>query len=188
MLSDRRRVLLAVLVVVALGAVWWNFQDGSAAPGPAPAAGPARRPAASAGAVEQLPAAESVRLSSLPQERGEPEAAVRNPFRFERRTPPPATAPAQTAPVFAPPAVTEKPAGLANAGVAPIALKFIGVMQQGGGVVWAVLTSGDGQTPLHGKEGDIIDGRYRILKIGNESIELAYLDGRGRQTIKLTGQ
>ena len=41
---------------------------------------------------------------------------------------------------------------------------------------------------MHGKEGDIIDGRYRILKIGTESIEIAYLDGRGRQTIRLTGQ
>ena len=41
---------------------------------------------------------------------------------------------------------------------------------------------------MHGKEGDIIDGRYRILKIGTESIEMAYLDGRGRQTIRLTGQ
>ena len=41
---------------------------------------------------------------------------------------------------------------------------------------------------MHGKEGDIIDGRYRILKIGTESIEMAYPDGRGRQTIRLTGQ
>ena len=41
---------------------------------------------------------------------------------------------------------------------------------------------------MHGKEGDIIDGRYRILKIGTESIEMAYVDGRGRQTIRLTGQ
>ena len=41
---------------------------------------------------------------------------------------------------------------------------------------------------MHGKEGDIIDGRYRILKIGTESIELVYLDGRGKQTIRLTGQ
>jgi hypothetical protein len=29
---------------------------------------------------------------------------------------------------------------------------------------------------------------YQILKIGAESIELAYADGRGRQTIRMTGQ
>ena len=46
----------------------------------------------------------------------------------------------------------------------------------------------DGRNPpFQGEEGDIIEGRYRILKIGVESIELAYLDGRGRQTIRLTG-
>ena len=46
----------------------------------------------------------------------------------------------------------------------------------------------DGQNPpFLGKEGAIIEGRYRILKIGVESVELAYADGRGRQTIRLTG-
>jgi hypothetical protein len=39
----------------------------------------------------------------------------------------------------------------------------------------------------HGRVGDIVAGQYRILNIGVESIELAYLDGRGRQTIRLSG-
>jgi hypothetical protein len=46
-------------------------------------------------------------------------------------------------------------------------------------------TSGD---IVNGKEGDIIDGRYRLLKIGVESADLSYVDGRGRQTIRLSGQ
>jgi hypothetical protein len=41
---------------------------------------------------------------------------------------------------------------------------------------------------VNGREGDIIDGRYRLLKIGVESADLAYMDGRGRQTIRLSGQ
>ena len=41
---------------------------------------------------------------------------------------------------------------------------------------------------VNGKEGDIIDGRYRLLKIGVESADLAYVDGRGRQSIRLSGQ
>lgn len=49
----------------------------------------------------------------------------------------------------------------------------------------AVLT--DGRGIYHGREGDIIEGRYRILKIGVESVDVAYLDGRGRQTIRLSG-
>jgi hypothetical protein len=41
---------------------------------------------------------------------------------------------------------------------------------------------------FHGYEGAIIDGRYRIVRIGVESIEMTYVDGGGRQTIRLTGQ
>ena len=43
----------------------------------------------------------------------------------------------------------------------------------------------DDRGVYHGREGDIIEGRYRILRIGQESIELAYVDGQGRQTIRL---
>ena len=50
----------------------------------------------------------------------------------------------------------------------------------------AILSDGR-NAPFYGKEGAIIEGRYRILKIGVESVELAYADGRGRQTIRLTG-
>ena len=50
----------------------------------------------------------------------------------------------------------------------------------------AVLSDGRG-TPVHGKEGDIILGQYRIVRIGAESMEMSYLDGRGRTTIRLSG-
>jgi hypothetical protein len=68
----------------------------------------------------------------------------------------------------------------------PIPLKFIGILTRANGVQYAVLS--DGKVPMHGREGDIIDGRYRIVKIGTESIELTHLDGRGRQVVRLTGQ
>jgi aryl carrier-like protein len=41
---------------------------------------------------------------------------------------------------------------------------------------------------MSGREGDTVDGRYRMLRVGLDSIEMAYLDGRGRQTIRLSGQ
>jgi hypothetical protein len=41
---------------------------------------------------------------------------------------------------------------------------------------------------MHGREGDTVDGRYRLLRVGTDSIEMAYMDGRGRQTIRLSGQ
>ena len=67
-------------------------------------------------------------------------------------------------------------------------MRFIGLVDaptQAGRV--AILSDGRGNI-FYGKEGDIIEGRYRVLKIGPDSVELSYLDGRGRQTIRLSGQ
>ena len=69
----------------------------------------------------------------------------------------------------------------------PIALKFIGIMEVPGQAQKIAVLS-DGGACTMAREGEIIEGRYRILKIGVESIEMAYLDGRGRQTIRLSGQ
>ena len=66
----------------------------------------------------------------------------------------------------------------------PINLKLIGIVEQSSGrSKIAILSDGSGP-PVYGKEGGIVLGRYRILKIGDESIELAY--ARGHQTIRLT--
>jgi hypothetical protein len=45
----------------------------------------------------------------------------------------------------------------------------------------------DGKVVVHGKEGAEIEGRYRIVKIGEESLQIEHVDGRGRQTIRLSG-
>jgi len=39
---------------------------------------------------------------------------------------------------------------------------------------------------FYGREGEVIEGRYKILRIGVESVEMSYVDGRGRQRIPLT--
>ena len=39
----------------------------------------------------------------------------------------------------------------------------------------------DGRDVFYGREGDIIEGRYRIVKIDVESVDIAYLDGRGQK-------
>ena len=65
-------------------------------------------------------------------------------------------------------------------------MRFIGLVeapQQAQKI--AVLS--DGRGIYQGREGDIIEGRYRILRIGVESVDMAYVDGRGRQTIRLSG-
>ena len=49
----------------------------------------------------------------------------------------------------------------------------------------AVLSDSRGN-PFYGKEGDIIEGRYRVLRIASDSVDVAYADGRGQQTLRLS--
>jgi hypothetical protein len=69
--------------------------------------------------------------------------------------------------------------------VPPIPLKFIGFV---GSPQQKIVALRDPAGHVdYGGEGSIIGGRYRVLRIGEESVELAYLDGSGRQTIRLSG-
>ncbi|MCC7034974.1 MAG: hypothetical protein IT179_19285 [Acidobacteria bacterium] len=187
MRPDRRTLLTAAALVVVLGAVAWTF-FGPSTPAPASVAQADGRRNTLAGAP--LPSAEAVRLADLDAPRAKPSEATRDPFRFQARASQAGVSSPGAAPVFAPvqtaPAGPTEPAGPPPP--PPITLKFIGVVETAGGLKLAVLSQGEGRAPMHGKEGDIIDGRYRILRIGTESIEMAHLDGRGRQTIRLTGQ
>jgi hypothetical protein len=127
-----------------------------------------------------------VHLQALDAEPPAPGAAGRDLFQFQTRTAPPAP-PAPVAPPPRPSSSAPFAAGSAGAGTAPIGLKFIGIVEASDSdAKIAVLSDGRG-APLYGREGDTIAGRYRILHIGTESIEMAYLDGRGRQTIRLSG-
>jgi hypothetical protein len=66
----------------------------------------------------------------------------------------------------------------------PITVKFIGMVTRSD-VRVAVLS--DGRNVYHGREGEVVDGRWRIVRIGEESLQIEYVDGRGRQTVRLSG-
>jgi len=185
-LPRRQLVLVAVLVLVAAAAYFVRSE-------PSAPAGRAARPSNRQGqAAARLPDAPVVDLR-LDRLQGEPEAlpeANRDPFRFRPRVvaPPPQQAPRV---VTAPPAPRQPEFGLPAVPAGPpppppIAVKFFGIVVLRGERV-ATFTDTRGNT-FYGKEGDIIEGRYRVLRIDTDSVELAYLDGRGRQTIRLTGQ
>ncbi len=111
-----------------------------------------------------------------------PTAQDANLFRFK-----PKPAPPRAAPPPPPKPVDVAPAPTGPPPPPPIALKFIGIIDAGQSKkVVAVLSDGRG-APVYASEGETILGQYRILRIGTESIELSYLDGRGRQTIRFTG-
>lgn len=184
-MAANRRVIwlgaIAVVVLIAAMVVRSGTDQTPAAARPA-----AARP--SAPGRNQAPTAPppDVKLEALTAARETPSDSGRDPFRFRPVAPPPAPAP-QRIPgvpddqVDAPP---PRPAGPPPP--PPITLKFIGLVEKADGTRIAVLS--DGKRPIHGTEGAEIEGQYRILKIGTESIEIAYLDGRGRRTIRLTGQ
>jgi hypothetical protein len=178
-------VLLAFLLVATLTFVTIRPLSG---PTPAPGATAGGSAAGAGRGKAQDTGVPDVRLELLEHETAAFQAPVRNPFRFERRTTPGgATGPARPRQrvvevppePIGPPPVPPPP---------PIPLRYIGFLQpQGGPGRIAVLSDGRGSV-MNGKEGDVIDGRYRLLRVGNDSADLIYLDGRGRQTIRLSGQ
>jgi hypothetical protein len=131
-----------------------------------------------------VPQVADVNLEALKAEHDPPAAPQRNLFVFRQKAPPPVQprATTQRAPRFVPPVPTGPPPP------PPIPLKYIGLLERGGadGRV-AILSDGRGGT-FHAREGEVIDGRYNVIRIGPESIELSYVDGRGRQSIRLSGQ
>ena len=183
--EGRRLLLLGALVVVLVLVIYrvWPSTSG----GPVVASnrqGPRGGPGGAAQGA--TPVAPDVHLEALESERPKPSPAERDLFRFKPKAPPPSAV--RPSPGTAPALPTVPSGPPPPPAVPPITLKFIGVMESPEkGQKIAVLTDGRG-APFYGREGEIVEGRYRILKIGVESIEIAYADGSGRQTIRLTGQ
>ena len=137
---------------------------------------------ARSGRNAQPPAtAPDVHLRTLDDDRPKPISGDRNLFRFKPKAappPPPAPPPIVRAAPSVPTGPPQPP---------PIPLKFMGIIEaptQAKRIATFIDPNGH---PFQGREGEIVAGQYRILKIGVESIEMAYLDGRGRQTIRLSG-
>jgi hypothetical protein len=181
---ERRRLglLLSVLAAVSLIAVYqyWPAEAPAGVSG-RPAGGVAARPAAGTGV-----SAPDVRLHALDAERPTPdETTYRDLFRFQERRVPASSAPSRPSSGGAAPPVAQ-PGPPAAPSLPPIAMRFIGLVEAPEQAQKIAILS-DGRGIYQGREGDIIEGRYRILRIGPESLDMAYLDGRGRQTIRLSG-
>jgi hypothetical protein len=180
---ERRQMILGAATVAVLGLAAWTFWPAAPA---SSGVTPSRARGSRAAAPMAPSAVEPVKLDALRASRDGPGEAARNPFRFQPKVVPP---PPRSAPM---PVTEAPPRPVVTAPVGPpppppIALKFIASVTRADGTRWAALSDGK-SAPMYGKEGDIIDGRYLIVKIGTESIEMTYTDGRGRQVIRLTGQ
>lgn len=177
----RLKGLLAVLAVTLAGATIYQMWPEQSAAGQARVQ--ARTDGRRGGTAAMTVTTPDVHLQALKEERPQPgDQPARDLFRFKPK-PPPVAAPRPAERTLPPPlASVSVPPPI----VQPIGLRFIGLVEapQHAQKI-AMLTDGHGI--YQGREGDIIEGRYRVLRIGVESVEMAYLDGTGRQTIRLTG-
>jgi hypothetical protein len=176
--EQRKQVLLAILAILmaVLAYRLWPDNTTAGAPTASNVRGTARVPGGQAAIT-----APDVHLESLHEDRTKPQELQRNVFQFKANAP---VAPQQAATPTQPPAPAGPPP---PPSVPPIALKLANIWEIKGRKI-ALLSDGKGGVPIYGYEGDTVEGRYKILTIGEESVEMAYLDGRGRQTIRLSGQ
>lgn len=189
----RQLLLLGVLIVVALGVLYTQFGGGAAEtpvvasnaltppilPAPAPAP---KTPAGRAAAGGGLP--EPIRLSEL-EPVAEQTSGARNPFGFGAPPPPPRVNAPPPPPPPPPRPVTPAPSGPPP--LPPIPVKFLGYVEdpKRPGKVVALVIGGE---VVIAREGDLVDGRFRLVKVALETIVMSYPDGRGQQTIRLSGQ
>lgn len=182
--SRIQTIVLAALVIagVTIAVLRWpsSTVDQTGAPIRPGAAGQAANPDSAVG---------DVRLEALDRREEGRAVPSRNLFRFESRRIASAEPTAPRRRAAAPlPVDPGPPAPALPPAPPPIPLRYIGYLDQPGQVPRvAVLSDGRGNV-FNGKEGDIIEGRYRVLRIGTDSADLIYVDGRGRQTIRLSGQ
>lgn len=181
--NRQRELTLAAVAVALISIATWRLQSGaSAPPGAIPQADTA---VPSATSSKPKSATAEVDLQSLQADRPEPVDTNRNPFTFKPKPQPPPSprdpGGQQRSPLGStPPSEPPQPAR--------IPMKFIGIIHSSDPKLSDIAVLSDGRGVYQGRVNEIIEGRYRILRIGIESIELAYLDGRGSQTISLTGQ
>ncbi|HEY7516515.1 MAG TPA: hypothetical protein VIC87_18635 [Vicinamibacteria bacterium] len=172
--KPRERVLLGLLALVLVFVAYSRLRSSPLSP-----AAVRRAEAASPG--EAVP---RIDLARLTQERPETTAGRRNIFDYGvPPTPPPTPPPPATAPPVAedmaptPPPVPRLP---------PLNLKFIGSVENAKGVRVAVLLT-DRNEVLTGQPGQVVANRYKISKIGFESVDLEEVGSGQVRRIPLRG-
>ena len=123
-----------------------------------------------------------VRLEAVGQPRPEASVRTRNPFRFGQTTRGPAAAesgvetPSTEPPPFRSPPIAQS---------SPRArLRMIGLIE-GPETVGRIAVLTDGENVFHGREGDVVEGRYRIVAVGPVSVQIESVHDGERQTLRL---
>lgn len=188
--------LLILLAVLAVAFVAMKMFSGSAA-SPNVSTTPAGRTQATPNAAPLDPKDLDVRVEVLKQPGPGLADGGRNPFAFYTPPPPPPP-PMPPAPKLPPKPVNDTPIGPIGPVEPPApppignTIKFIGIAETAKGKIGAFSVwdaqARECKATFPGREGEVIEGRYRIVRIGIESAVLEYLDGKGRTTLPLNGQ
>ena len=170
-------ILFGLVVIAALAVLLYRYVGtDSGAQAMAPGAKAVAAPVVAN--TNLLP--QPVSLAKLEPVPDEPENA-RNLFRFGERPPPaPVRPPPAAAPPPAPPPQPQGPPP-----IPPITLLLIGLQTGGDGRPLAVLKDPKTNVTFMGNEGMVVDGQYRVVKVGITSVVLSYVDGTGQRTIPL---
>ena len=184
-LSRRERGLLGLAALAAVAVTGWALRHSDNAPAML------GRPRATA----PLPPVARIDLARIDAPPGEDTAGHRDLFAFGRATEPEADP--------APPPVVASPLGPPSAGGAagigdsvaagpvvpslpPLSLKYIGSVENKAGVKVAVLIT-DRREVLTGQAGEVVANRYRIARIGLESVDLEDVGTGQSRRIPLKG-
>jgi hypothetical protein len=171
-------VLLGALLVAFAAVISYNLRATVVSPPAGNVAVAQAVPSRAAAARDRAESAPPVRLAQLEADRPAVAEGGRNLFREKPKAPPPApkVAPPPPPDPNAPPPPPPPPP--------PIMLKLIGIVQGSGKPIAAL---SDGKDVFYGREGEIIEGRYKIIKVNVESVDIAYVDGRGQRRLGLSG-
>lgn len=186
-LKPRETVLLGALVVAVTFLSLWGLRH----PGTAPL--PLALPRSSA-PLESVP---RIDLARLDRPRVENEAGRRDLFAFGPPEQPAGASPAT--PTTTPPPAAASPGGLAPGAdpaaalaaasatrLPPLNLKYIGSVASASGVKVVVLVT-DRNEVLTGQAGQVVANRYRIARIGLESVDLEDIGSGQSRRIPLKG-
>jgi hypothetical protein len=173
-----------VLLFVLTGILIWMIFPGGAGTPPVTTTANPRAVAAKSGAGQVQPSDLDVKIEALAEKPAPLGEAGRNPFRFQPKPPPPPPpAPAAAKPVATgPPPPPPPPPGPPAIGTL---VKFIGIVDTGKEKIGAF---SDCRNTFSGREGEIMEGRFRLVRIQVESAVVEYADGQGRTTLPLNGQ
>jgi hypothetical protein len=180
MVKEPRRWIVPGLAIAAAASVGWALLRDTA-PAVAPSANAAEAPPGTAKREPELPRIDLARL-----DRPRPASGIGRRDLFDFATPPPTPPPPMPS---APPVVEETPPPVTvptPPPLPPLNIKYIGAFEGKKGLKVAVLMT-DRKEVLTGQAGEVVANRYRIVRIGLESVDVQDVGSEQVRRIPLKG-